>query len=620
MKIKLLTLLLLIFASSLFAKNIKFAWITDTHIGYKNADKNLELIVAAINKIDSIDFIAATGDITEKGMTGELESAKGILDKLTKPLYVLPGNHDTKWSESGGAKFIELWNDDKFSFTIDNSLFIGLNSAIPWRGGGGHLQPDDLIWLKDELAKSDSGTDVYFFVHHPLNEEIDNWYKASNILRNYNIKLILHGHGHENKLYQLNKIPAVMCRAAFGKKNDSDWGFNLVTIDSGYISINEFNSKGSKSRWAAIDKNKSFEIPYIDQKKFENFNAEIIWQHDLESTVSPALLTWKDKIYSISDFGKDESKITCLDTLGNIIWQNTEYGIIRSRPAIADEILAAATVNGDLFTYDANTGQPLLAIGFDEPITSQLVTINYEGTKKLMIPKATNSNAAVVLGTASGKVYCYDLETLEEIWVNKNASGMIETLPLVYQNKIIFGAWDGYVYNIDANNGWLNWKWRGNKSFYYSPAACTPVTNGKNVYVVSPDKDLTAIDLLLGKTVWEENKYNAWESIGISEIGHRIFLKAYKDRFHILSAKTGKWVKEFDMNFDTDTMPHTPIEWKGNVLFALQDGIVYKIDKNFKLQKQFFMGDCRIHTIQKMGEGYFTASNMDGKIVFFKLK
>jgi hypothetical protein len=74
------------------------------------------------------------------------------------------------------------------------------------------------------------------------------------------------------------------------------------------------------------------------------------------------------------------------------------------------------------------------------------------------------------------------------------------------------------------------------------------------------------------------------------------------------------------MNFDTDTMPHTPIEWKGNVLFALQDGIVYKIDKNFKLQKQFFMGDCRIHTIQKMGEGYFAASNMDGKIVFFKQK
>ena len=162
MKIKLLTLLLLIFTSSLLAKNVKFAWLTDTHIGYKNTDKGLESIVSSINKTDSIDFVVATGDITEKGTSKELETAKSILDKLNKPLYILPGNHDTKWSETGGAKFIEFWGDDKFVFQFDNSLFIGLNSGIPWRGGGGHIQPDDLIWLEEKLAKSDSGTHVYF--------------------------------------------------------------------------------------------------------------------------------------------------------------------------------------------------------------------------------------------------------------------------------------------------------------------------------------------------------------------------------------------------------------------------------------------------------------------------
>lgn len=619
MKSKLLTLLLLIFVSTLYAKETKFCWITDTHIGYKNADNELESIVNSINDLEDVQFVVATGDITETGKNSELVSAKIILDKLNKPYYIIPGNHDTKWSESGCTKFIELWNDDKFSFIQDSTIFIGLNSSIPWRGGGGHIAPEDLLWLKDELSKADSGTDVYFFVHHPLNEEIDNWFKVTNILRDYNIKAVLHGHGHENKLYSFNKIPAVMSRAAISKDKKS-WGYNLVSIDSSLIKLYEVDAAGVKKGWASINKTKSFSVPYVDSKEFKNFNAEIIWQYDFKSTMSPTLLAAKNKIYSVTEFGTNQSKVTCFDTTGNIIWQNEEYGLIKSRPALGDNILAVATLNGDLFTYNALTGSPLLAIGFDEAITSQLVIINYTGNKKLMIPKETNSNAALVLGTASGKVYCYDLETLEEIWVNKNAGGMIETKPLVYQNKIIFGAWDGYVYNIDANNGWMNWKWLGNKSFYYSPAACTPVTNDENVYVVSPDKKVTAIDLLLGKTVWQEDKYNAWESIGISDIGHRLFIKAYKDRFHILSAKTGKWVKELNLNFDLDTMPATPIEWNGNVLFGLKDGNTYSIDKGFKVEHLFFMGTSRVHTIEAIGDGKFAASNMDGKIIFFKLK
>ena len=175
MKSKLLTLILLIFVSTFSAKETKFGWITDTHIGYKNADTELESIVKSINDLDEIQFVVVTGDVTETGKNSEFETAKEILDKLNKPYYIIPGNHDTKWSESGCTKFTELWNDDKFSF-IEKSLpekeagalFIGLNSGMPWRGGGGHLAPEDLIWLEDELSKADSGTDVYFFVHHPF--------------------------------------------------------------------------------------------------------------------------------------------------------------------------------------------------------------------------------------------------------------------------------------------------------------------------------------------------------------------------------------------------------------------------------------------------------------------
>ena len=67
-------------------------------------------------------------------------------------------------------------------------------------------------------------------------------------------------------------------------------------------------------------------------------------------------------------------------------------------------------------------------------------------------------------------------------------------------------------------------------------------------------------------------------------------------------------------------MPVTPIEWQGNILFGTKEGNIYLIDKKFKKEKLLFMGNCRVHTIQPMGDGKFAASNMDGKIIFFKLK
>ena len=111
---------------------------------------------------------------------------------------------------------------------------------------------------------------------------------------------------------------------------------------------------------------------------------------------------------------------------------------------------------------------------------------------------------------------------------------MIETKPLIFENKLIFGSWDGYLYCVDARSGVMIWKWTEDKDFYFSPAACLPVTDGDNVYITSPDKYVTAIDLLLGRTVWRKN-YNAWESIGITSDRKNLLIKSAKDKFFIVS-------------------------------------------------------------------------------------
>src|SRR6478609_5967661 len=86
-------------------KPFRFAFISDTHIGSPDgkAEEDLRRTVADINQMTDIDFVVITGDITELGTDDEINRAKQILSGLKVPYYIIPGNHDSGWSESGGV-------------------------------------------------------------------------------------------------------------------------------------------------------------------------------------------------------------------------------------------------------------------------------------------------------------------------------------------------------------------------------------------------------------------------------------------------------------------------------------------------------------------------------------
>ncbi len=609
-------LILFLLAPSLFAQTYRFGWVTDIHIGSGTADAELDSVIQLINSFDDIKFVLASGDIAEKGRNSELEKAKEILDKLNAPYIIIPGNHDTKWSESGLTKFTDLWEDDKFVFEINGDVFIGLNSGIPWRGGGGHVKIEDIDWLKNQLEKYDNEKDIYFVIHHPLNADTDNWYKVSNLLRQYDIKAVLHGHGHVHRVNYNNGIPNIMARSTLSAHQES-WGFTLAESTEDSLKFFEVEKDSLLQPLGGIAKNDTLEIPLVDSAKFINYAADsLLWKVELNATMSATPLIYKNKIYTADINGI----VSCFDSTGQLLWDYDAYGPVFSKPAAMDDILVVANVRGDLITLNATTGEQIQSIGFDQPITSQLITIEYKGSANLMIPKRSNSKAAVILGTAKGEVYCYDLETLQRYWKNESAKAMVEIQPLYVDEKLIYGSWDTNLYCIDAKSGLLIWKWSPKNNFYYSPAACKPVTDGKKVYITTPDKLLFAIDLKLGTLLWKKQNYDAWESIGISKDKRKLFVKSIHDHLHIVSTVTTNWVQDINIKFGLDTMPCEPIEWNGNVLFGSKNGNIYRIQKDFKFAPVLFMGSARIHTIQNPKDNIFFASNMDGTLVMFTLK
>ena len=74
------------------------------------------------------------------------------------------------------------------------------------------------------------------------------------------------------------------------------------------------------------------------------------------------------------------------------------------------------------------------------------------------------------------------------------------------------------------------WKWNpGFQVINFSPASCIPVANDGVVYVVTPNRTISAIDALSGATLWQNNETRVRESIGLSQDGKYVYGKTMQD-------------------------------------------------------------------------------------------
>ncbi|HET9824868.1 MAG TPA: PQQ-binding-like beta-propeller repeat protein [Chitinophagaceae bacterium] len=84
---------------------------------------------------------------------------------------------------------------------------------------------------------------------------------------------------------------------------------------------------------------------------------------------------------------------------------------------------------------------------------------------------------------------------------------------------------------MNAKTGMLDSKWsNGSSVINYAPAACIPVANEGVVYVVAPDRYISAIDATDGRTLWRNSEATVRESLGISADGKVIYAKTMRIR------------------------------------------------------------------------------------------
>ena len=233
--------------------SLKFVHLSDTHVGSSTGAEDLRRTVKDIDLDTSIQFVIISGDITEFGADNEIQLAKQILDSLSKPWYIIPGNHDGNWSESGANTFKKVFGNETFYFKAGKYIFLGTNCGPNMRMGPGQIPRENIVWLDSALKTIPDTTPIIFVNHYPQDSSLNNWFEAIDRLKQKNIQLILCGHGHSNHKLNFEGIPAIMGRSNLRAKQDVG-GYNIVTIENNQLTYRErIPGITTKLVWATVD-------------------------------------------------------------------------------------------------------------------------------------------------------------------------------------------------------------------------------------------------------------------------------------------------------------------------------------------------------------------------------
>nr|WP_314260140.1 metallophosphoesterase [uncultured Devosia sp.] len=194
---------------------MKILHISDLHFGHH--DPALAEGFAEDINAQKPDLVVASGDFTQIGTKEEFEQAREFLDKLTAPVFAVPGNHDVpavnilrRFLNPYGLykKFISP--DLEPFLEMDGVVLVGMRTSrrarLEWNWGHGTISRGQLEDLDDRLAKASPNAVRVIVAHHPLlfptetmiqkTKRVKRADDALETFASLGVRLVLSGHFH----------------------------------------------------------------------------------------------------------------------------------------------------------------------------------------------------------------------------------------------------------------------------------------------------------------------------------------------------------------------------------------------------------------------------------------
>lgn len=171
---------------------------------------------------DQPDMYIITGDLADNGNVISYNVIKSMLDRIKKPVYIVPGNHDNR------EAFLSIFEDmcpvkedikPFICYSIDDYpvRIIGLETIDQGKHWG-KLSEEAAEWLENKL-KEEPEKPTMVFTHHPpfrtgltkMDEPFGNVEEFERILKTHPNLTLCCGHLHHATVTNWNGIRSIIC-------------------------------------------------------------------------------------------------------------------------------------------------------------------------------------------------------------------------------------------------------------------------------------------------------------------------------------------------------------------------------------------------------------------------
>lgn len=542
--------------------NFSFAYMSDIHIALgAKAIEDAEACVKDINANPNIAFSVIAGDITEFGSDEEIAMAKSIFDKLEKPYYIVAGNHDAKWSESGCNTFLKEFGYEEFEFDYQGIKFIGTNSGPNMRMAPALLPRESMVWL-DSISKTiDPVQPVVFINHYPMDTSMLNYTQVLDMLKTMNTQLIMSGHWHQDRAMVYEGIPAMIGRSTMctGKEGP---GYNIVKVEGSTITFSERiaagtrNVKGEKVAVKAKTKHPWHTLRMSNGPAFDNTieykredyainkeypNVKPVWKRQDNSDIGGgATIVGK---YTEGINKESKTRVVYANTAGyvyalsafdgSVVWSYKAGGKIFSTPAVSGGIVVFGCSDNNVYALDLNSGS---------------LKWKYECGKSVLGSPAI-MGGIVYIGASDHCFRALNLKSGKLVWNYDKIRGFIEARAFVDKEQVVIGDWKNSLYSFNPKSGKLQWEWQNRGSRMLSPAAVFPEKAHGKIFIATPERVSYAIDAKTGEQLWRAR--GGREAVGLSPEKDVYYIKTMLDT--VFAYSTTQTIK----NAQGKTLPET---------------------------------------------------------------
>ena len=232
--------------------------VSDLHFG-RTRSELLRPLIALLNGIEA-DLIAISGDLTQRARSSQFRAARAFIDRLEKPVLVVPGNHDVPLDDLFTRMLFPFrryrkWIDRDLEphFATDEILVAGMNTVNPYAWQRGRAGGRALRRVCDAFKAADERVRVVV-AHHPFEHQptdtkvlMKGAAKAVDALAECGADIILTGHLHswraEPFAERVGRRGALQVHAGTGlstRLRGEENDFNVLTIRPGEVTVDRY--------------------------------------------------------------------------------------------------------------------------------------------------------------------------------------------------------------------------------------------------------------------------------------------------------------------------------------------------------------------------------------------